>query len=121
METTMQDHTHPIFLLAGAPAVGKSTTSRALAARFPQSIHLPVDDFRTMVVSGLVLPSDLPSHDLLQQITLARTCAIHVAFTYCSVGFMVVIDLILRGQAANSSKGDKSGGIAPEMSLRRYW
>lgn len=29
--------------------------------------------------------------------------------------------LILRGQAANSSKGDKSGGIAPEMNLRRYW
>lgn len=88
----MQDHTHPIFLLAGAPAAGKSTTSRALAARFPQSIHLPVDDFRTMVVSGLALPSDLPSHDLLQQITLARTCAIHVAFTYRSAGFMVVID-----------------------------
>ena len=92
METTMQDQTHPIFLLVGPPAVGKSTTSRALAARFPQSIHLPVDDLRHMVVSGLALPSAMWSSDLEQQITLARTCVIHAAFAYRSAGFMVVID-----------------------------
>ena len=48
---------HPVFVIVGPPAVGKSTTSKALAARFPKSLHIPVDDVRTMVVSGLVLPS----------------------------------------------------------------
>ena len=47
---------HPIYLVVGPPAVGKSTTSGALAARFPKSLHIPVDDFRNMVVSGIELP-----------------------------------------------------------------
>ena len=34
----------PVFLIVGAPATGKSTVSRALAARFPKSIAIGVDD-----------------------------------------------------------------------------
>lgn len=83
---------NPIFLVVGPPAVGKSTTSRALAAQFDRSIHIPVDDLRDMVVSGLVLPSSIWSDDLVQQITLARESAIHMALTYRRAGFAVVID-----------------------------
>jgi tRNA A37 N6-isopentenylltransferase MiaA len=35
-----------MFLIAGPPAVGKSSTSRALAARFPRCLYIPVDDIR---------------------------------------------------------------------------
>ncbi len=83
---------NPIFVVVGPPAVGKSTTSRALAARFPRSIHLPVDDFRHMVVSGLVLPSPVWSDALREQLRLARASVFRMAVAYHHAGFAVVID-----------------------------
>lgn len=80
-----------IFLLAGAPAVGKSSTARALAARFQKSIHIPVDDLREMVVSGLSLPGNWDDK-LIEQLTLARESAVHMGLKYSHVGFAVVMD-----------------------------
>ena len=37
----------------------------ALAARYPRSLYIPVDDIRMMVVSGLVLPATEWSADCL--------------------------------------------------------
>lgn len=82
----------PIFILIGPPAVGKSTTSKALASKFGRSIHIPVDDIRDMVVSGLVLPGPYWNPELVQQLTLARESAIHTALQYRKAGFAVVID-----------------------------
>ena len=82
----------PIFLLVGPPAVGKSSACRALATRLPKSLHIPVDDIRHMVVSGLLLPSAVWSDDLTQQITLARTSVAQMALAYHHAGFAVVID-----------------------------
>jgi hypothetical protein len=81
-----------IFLLAGAPAVGKSTTAHALAAQFEKSIHIPVDDLREMVVSGLVRPGGDWDRALMEQLALARTCAVHMALEYTKAGFVVAID-----------------------------
>lgn len=81
-----------IYKVVGAPAVGKSTTSRALAARFTKGVHIPVDDIRTMVVAGLVLPSPAWGDDLVEQVTLARTSAVHMALAYQQAGFAVAID-----------------------------
>ncbi len=83
---------NPIFLIVGPPAVGKSTTSRALAARFSKSIHIPVDDLRMMVVSGRLLPGPEWSDELAQQIALARQSAAWAALNYFQAGFSVVID-----------------------------
>lgn len=83
---------NPIFLVVGPPAVGKSTTSRALAARFPKSLHIPVDAVREMVVSGLALPSAEWSDALIEQLRLARTSAAQMALNYQQAGFAVVID-----------------------------
>lgn len=82
----------PIFLLVGAPAVGKSTTSHALAKHFQKSIHIPVDDLREMVVSGLVLPGPEWGQELTEQIALARENATRMAISYSKAGFVVVID-----------------------------
>jgi hypothetical protein len=82
----------PIFMVVGPPAVGKSTTSRALAAHFSKSIHIPVDDLRHMVVSGLVLPGLDWGEDLVHQFHLARATVAHMALTYQNAGFTVVID-----------------------------
>ena len=86
------DRKNPIFVVVGPPAVGKSTTSRALAARFSKSIHLPVDDLRHMVVSGHVIPSPVWSDALREQLRLARASVLHMALTYHHAGFAVVID-----------------------------
>ena len=82
----------PIFLVVGPPAVGKSTTSRLLAAQFPKSLHIPVDDVRNMVISGLLLPAAHWSENLAQQVTLARKSAVQIALNYNEAGYAVVID-----------------------------
>ena len=82
----------PIFLLAGGPSVGKSTTAAALAAQFPRSIHIPVDVLRDMVVTGCALPGADWSQDLVEQLVLARDCAVNMALAYHKAGFAVVID-----------------------------
>lgn len=82
-----------LYLVLGGPAVGKSSASRALAASFDRSIHLPVDDFREMVVSGLAQPTDGPwSEDLAEQVRLARRSALDAAAHYRAAGFVAVID-----------------------------
>ncbi len=81
-----------IFILAGAPAVGKSTTAHALAAHFQKSIHISVDTIRDMVVSGLTLPGNHWSQELIEQLALARESVIQMAITYNKAGFVVVID-----------------------------
>ena len=81
-----------IFLLVGPPAVGKSTTARALAAHFEKSIHIPVDDLRDMVISGLALPGGDWDEKLVEQLRLARESAAHMALAYRQAGFTVALD-----------------------------
>lgn len=82
----------PIFIVVGSPAVGKSTTSHALAGHFSKSIHIATDDIRHMVVSGLQFPSPDWSDELVQQIRLARSNVSHMARSYQQAGYAVVID-----------------------------
>ena len=80
------------FLIIGAPTVGKSTTSRALAERFERGVHLPVDDLRNMVVAGAALPGDDWTDEVVRQVTLARLTALRMADAYTAAGFTVAID-----------------------------
>lgn len=82
----------PIFVIVGGPAAGKSTTARALAAAFGRGIHIPVDDLRNMVQSGLLLPAAAWSDALAAQVALARRAALDMARRYREAGFAVVID-----------------------------
>lgn len=82
-----------LFVVVGSPAVGKSAASRALAAGFDRSVHIPVDDIRDMVVGGLVLPNDEQWGDeLAEQVRLARQSTLLAADRYGASGFAVVID-----------------------------
>ncbi len=80
-----------IFIVIGAPAVGKSTAARALAARLSKSLHIPVDSLRDMVVSGLTHPGRW-TEALVEQLALARASACHMARSYSAAGFGVVVD-----------------------------
>lgn len=81
----------PIFLIAGAPAVGKSSTARALAQKFQKSIHIPVDDLRELVVSGIAYPG-IWNDELIEQLTLVRESVSLMSLKYSRAGFAVVID-----------------------------
>lgn len=82
----------PIFLIVGAPAVGKSTTAHALAAQYPKSVHIPVDNLRDMVVTGRAYPGSIWSPELVEQLRLARESTAQMAINYSNAGFAVAID-----------------------------
>lgn len=81
-----------LFVVAGAPAVGKSTVGRSLADSFGRSVHLPIDDVRHSVRGGLVLPRSEWPDELVEQISLARLACLDVAGRYRRAGFAVVLD-----------------------------
>jgi predicted kinase len=85
-------HAAPVTLLVGPPAVGKSTAARALCARFERSIHVPVDDLRTRVLTGYAGPEPGWPAPLVEQVRLARESALDSAHRYAAAGFSVVLD-----------------------------
>lgn len=82
----------PIFLIAGAPAAGKTTISCALARSFGRCLHIPVDTMREMVVSGVKHPDVQWSQELIEQLTLVRACVSAMAHRYRNAGFAVAVD-----------------------------
>lgn len=82
----------PIYLIMGTPAAGKTTVARALMNRFTHGLHIPVDDVRHMVVSGLADMSFDWSEELGRQLRLAHEASACVAQTYAQAGFAVALD-----------------------------
>jgi adenylate kinase family enzyme len=83
---------YPIFLIVGSPASGKSTVARALVKKYSRSVHIPVDDLRSMVVSGVKHPSATWTPELVEQLQLARQAALTMALGYQKADFVVIID-----------------------------
>jgi chloramphenicol 3-O-phosphotransferase len=84
----------PIFFVSGTPGSGKTSFSRALLQHFEFGLHLPVDDLREFVVSGIAHPIN-PTIETTRQFRLARACAVQTAKMYATEGFAVVIDDVL--------------------------
>jgi chloramphenicol 3-O-phosphotransferase len=85
----------PIFLLTGTPASGKTSVSKALLKRFHYGVHIPVDNLRGMVVSGLSNPIGSWDDETDRQFRLARDSAAMIAKTYAQGEFAVVIDDVI--------------------------
>jgi chloramphenicol 3-O-phosphotransferase len=81
-----------IWLLSGVPGAGKTTVARAICARFPRGLHIPVDDLREFVVSGHASPIGAATPEVREQFQLARRTAATMAALYAERRFAVVID-----------------------------
>lgn len=89
----------PIILLAGPPAVGKSSVSRALAQIYPKLTHIEVDKIRESVISGYLMPDPSWPPEVMAQINLARLSVLDMAERYSAAGYVVVIDDFTDGEA----------------------
>ncbi|MCX6433190.1 MAG: AAA family ATPase [Actinobacteria bacterium] len=107
-----------VYLVAGPPAVGKSTVARLLAASRSRSVLIDVDHIRDgMVVNGAVLPSEAEwSADLVEQLVAARGSACAIANAYAAIGFDVVIDDFYDPQS-RLSEYDGLAGLDPRRVL----
>lgn len=84
-------HRLPIFVVTGPPAAGKSALCRALLLRFTLGLHIPVDDLREWVVSGIAHPVGW-TDETTRQFALAEQAAADLAVRYNDAGFAVAID-----------------------------
>ena len=85
----------PLFLITGTPGSGKTATARALMRRFPFGLHIPVDELREWVVSGISQPVPEFTEETGRQFRLARGAAAQVAALYADAGFAVAIDDVI--------------------------
>ena len=87
----MTDNSFAVFWVTGPPASGKSTLCAALSQKLDRAVHIPVDDVRTWVVSGLA--ESVPWTDETErQFQLAESAVCETARCYFEGGFHVLID-----------------------------
>lgn len=84
-----------IFVVSGSPGAGKRSVSRVLAQRFSRGVHVPVDDLRELVVSGVAHPVPTWTDETARQFRLASEVAAFIAQRYSSEGFVVVVDNVV--------------------------
>jgi chloramphenicol 3-O-phosphotransferase len=84
-----------IFIITGTPGSGKSTVAVALMRRFEYGLHIPVDELRERVVSGIAHPVPEWSEETSRQFGLARQAAVATCGVYAAEGFAVAIDDVI--------------------------
>jgi 2-phosphoglycerate kinase len=84
-----------VFLISGCPGAGKSCVAAALMRRFRFGLHIPVDDLREWVVSGIAQPVPTWTEETTRQFKLARETAAAMAMRYVAAGFAVAIDDVI--------------------------
>lgn len=89
----------PIFILTGTPGAGKSSVSKTLMQQYKFGIHIPMDDLREWVVSGIAHPVPQWTEETTRQFQIAREAAAQVAKRYLEGDFAVAIDDVISPQA----------------------
>jgi len=96
--TSDQARTSPkVFLITGIPGVGKTTVSKALAARFPRAVAIEADWLQAIIVSGGLWPGEEPHEEVRRQLELRAKNAAMLADSFAEAGFLPVIDDVIPG------------------------
>jgi chloramphenicol 3-O-phosphotransferase len=109
----------PIFILTGPPGAGKSSVATVLMRRFPFALHIPLDDLREWVVSGLAYPIPEWTEETGRQFELARHSAADMARRYATAGFAVAIDDVITPDEAKRLFVDPLAGFPVHRVLLR--
>ena len=89
---------HPVFIVTGIPASGKTTVSHLLARRFPRSAHVEADRLQAMIVSGVRWPDQAPLEEATTQLELRARNAAGLGASFHEAGFVAVLDDVIVGR-----------------------
>ena len=84
-----------IIIITGTPGSGKSTVAKELLQRYEFGFHIPIDDLREWVVSGIAHPLPEWTSETTRQFDLGYQAAAHLAGLYARAGFAVAIDQVI--------------------------
>lgn len=90
----MQNRTD-IFIITGTPGSGKTTVSIELLGRYEFGLHIPIDDLREWVVSGIAYPLPEWTDETTRQFDLGYRAVAYMAGLYAEAGFTVAIDQVI--------------------------
>ena len=88
---------HAVILLTGIQAAGKSTIAQLLAERLPNSVHVPGDLFRRMIINGRADMTPDPTSEAIRQLRLRYQLAATVSDAYFQAGFTVIVQDVILG------------------------
>ncbi len=108
-----------IFIITGTPGSGKTSVATGLMRRFPFGLHIPVDDLREWVISGIVHPVPVWTEEAGRQFRFARQAAAQVARIYAAGGFAVAIDDVISPSEAQELFAVPLAGYALHTVLLR--
>jgi len=89
--------TPKVFLLTGIPGAGKTTVTKALAARFPRGVAIESDWLQESIVSGGLWPNEEPLDEARRQLELRAKNVAMLADNFVEAGFLAVIDDVVPG------------------------
>jgi chloramphenicol 3-O-phosphotransferase len=89
---------HPLILLTGTSAAGKTTVGRLLADALPTSAFVEGDAVRTMIRNGRADMAPEPSPEALRQLELRYRQTALLADSFHEAGFATVVEDVIIGR-----------------------
>lgn len=86
-----------VFVISGAPGVGKTTLIKELSKKLPKVAHISIDKLRNFIRAGYASPNNW-NEEVEKQYRLAHQNAADLTKNYLSQGYLVFIDDVFRNE-----------------------